>query len=210
MRNFLALLLSLFIVPMTAYAADPDMAFNSPDPHGRNHSVGIGIGATFSPSMLPIPRDVPLTLDYQYRLVSFYSMGAEATINFKYYEDIPCFNIYWIHAFHLYQSEHFVFSLQAGIGYTYRYVSDEWFGESDHDDESLIVSDQKHGIGLKADVVFAWRVLELLSLKLKIDFHDQIAFDVFYKNYNRKNSVQKGHTHHQFESSIQFMTTFHF
>lgn len=79
---------------MTAYAADPDMAFNSPDPHGRNHSVGIGIGATFSPSMLPIPRDVPLTLDYQYRLVSFYSMGAEATINFKYYEDIPCFNIY--------------------------------------------------------------------------------------------------------------------
>lgn len=200
MRNFLAFLVALFFLPVSVYAATPDADSNSSDPYGRNHSIGIGVGATFSTTVSGAPHDVPITVDYQYRFASFYSMGAEATVGVNWYGEAPDLKIYWINAFHVYHSERFAVSLQAGFGPTLRYVSEDPV-DSEY---SSITPERKAGFSMKADIVLEYRVTELLSLKLKADFQDQMAFDVTYWRTYEK------HTLHQFESSVQIMTSFHF
>ncbi len=191
MRNFLAFLIALFLLPVSAYAAMPDAGSNSSDPYGRNHSIGLGVGVTLS-TAYSIANDVPFAIDYQYRFAPFYSMGAEATFGFKWYESTPDFKFYWIHAFHVFQHNGFIVSLQAGIGATYRTVSDDPVSYERY-------YERRAGFSMKADIVFGYRISELLSLKLKVDFQDQMTFGIAGRDVL-----------HQFESSVQIITSFHF
>ena len=107
---------------------------------------------------------VDFQLAFDYRLASFYRMGVEQRVS------IGCDNTrsvyrsvtYWTHQFIYYESSLFEFSQRLGVGYMYHYIEDT---SEDRDNPPNF-----HTLGLMAGFDFDFRVTQLISLGIALDY----------------------------------------
>lgn len=136
--------------------------------------LGVGSGVSF---MMPI-----LHFSFQYRFSSFYRMGLEEKIGGIYW---LVSQTLWTHEFDLYRGSLFNFSIRTGVGYWVQYL------KSNLNPDHAVHRDRLDALSIPVGVGFAWRLIDDLSLKLTLDYGNEILIYERYVSlyyYNRDDS----------------------